>query len=89
MNYVNELTNYFNAKYNLCATTCEMFANQGMFTEAEQLAKDAYQQVMGATYFMVGMLNENGCSIEAGEILDLWNGAWDNNFRGLIEGWTV
>lgn len=84
INYQSELNIYLSKLYDTMALNCKMFSDNGHHDAATMMAQNAMHQAYGAVQFLVAMLNENGYSDVAGEIITHWNNVQQNNFASLI-----
>lgn len=85
INYKSELVAYWMKTYDFSRDMINTQKMVGMEKEAKQFAKYAYSRVVGAMEQMVYMLNNNGYSDIAEEIINLWNNNWQKNFFNLME----
>lgn len=84
-NILNNLTTFINNCYENGKATAGMFANNQMWKEAENTIKMYVSRACGATEFAAMLCHENGYPDTAGEILEKWNGTWNEWFADLVK----
>lgn len=85
INYKSELVAYWMKTYDFSKAMANTQKMVGQEEEAKNTAKCASIRAIGAMEQIVYMLNNNGYSDVAGEIIDLWENGWQKNFQNLME----
>lgn len=86
INYKSKLVAYWMRLYHCGKILINTQKMVGDVKEAKEVIMRFQSQAIGATEQMICMLNRNGYSDVAEEIIDLWENKWSKNFQNLMEG---